>query len=336
VREDVWPKQGYPENTDPAVYFDYDLKGIGSGPDTTPFRKDEEEILEETDEWKVTRSGWGAALKHWKHHSGTPEHIDFLIKDPETWQPYRDVIADLTDMSRFDVEGIRKNREQGYAGDKFLTYNHLFVVESLRHALGDVNMFESFVLDPGWLHDINRVLTDFFLRHYRKLFEEVGTPDGMFIYEDLGFRNGLFASPKMMGDVIFPYYQELVDFYHSYDLPVILHSCGGVTEAMPQIVEIGFDCIQPMEAKASVDAISLAEQYSDKIAFMGNIDVTILNTNDRARVKEHVLGTMNRLWDLGADYVFHSDHSVPPDVDFDTYRYAVDLYRDFCVTHTLN
>ncbi len=329
-----WPKQGYPENTDPVEYFGYDMKGIGGGPDTTPFRNTEEEVLQETDEWKVTRSGWGAALKYWKHHSGTPEHIDFSIKTPEDWEPYRAQIADVTDMSRFDVEGIRKSRAEGYDGDKFLTYSHLFVFESLRHALGDVTMLQSFVLDPAWIHDINRVLTDFFIRHYRKLFEEVGTPDGMFIYEDLGFRNGLFASPKMLEELIFPYYKELVDFYHSYDLPVILHSCGGVSEAVPQIVETGFDCLQPLEAKANVDAIAIAERYADRIALMGNIDVTVLNTNDRALVKEHVLGLLERLWDLGADFVFHSDHSVPPDIHFDTYRYAVDLFRDFCATHT--
>jgi uroporphyrinogen-III decarboxylase len=50
-------------------------------------------------------------------------------------------------------------------------------------------------------------------------------------------------------------------------------------------------------------------------------------------VKEEVLGKMEGLYDLGAGYVFHSDHSIPPDIKYDTYRYAVDLYREFCATH---
>ena len=329
-----WEKQGYPAETDPAVFFDYDLKGVGGGPDMTPFRLEEEDVLEETDEWKVTRSGWGAAYKNWKHHSGTPEHIDYLIKTPDDWKRYRDQIADVTDRTRIDIEGTKKNLEEGRKGDKYLIYSCLFVVETMRHALGDVTMLESLLLEPEWIHDINRVTTDFFKRHYALLFEEAGLPDGMFIYEDLGFSNGLFASPRTMDEMIFPYYAELVDFFHGYGLPVILHACGGVTEAVPSVVDVGFDCLQPMEAKADVDVVSLAEKYSDKLAFMGNIDVTILNTNDHAKVKEHVLGTLNRLWDLGADYVFHSDHSIPPDVHYDTYRLAVDLYREFCATHT--
>ncbi len=140
----------------------------------------------------------------------------------------------------------------------------------------------------------------------------------------------------MLDELIFPYYRELVDFYHSHGVPVILHSCGGVTEAVPQLVDIGFDCLQPMEAKAGVDVVELAQRFGDKIAFMGNIDVTVLNTNDRDLVKEEVKGKLNALYKMGADYVFHSDHSVPPDVDFDTYRYAVDLFCEFCKTHPMN
>ncbi len=329
---DEWPKQGYRKDADPHDVFGYDLRGIAGSPDPTPFRG-VNEVIEETDEWQVTRSGWGSALKNWKHHSGTPEHIDFTIKTPADWKPYRDQIADVTDPTRIDFEGIRKTYNERMAQDKFCVFGQVLTFELMRHALGDVTMLESFILEPAWVHDMCRVLTDFYIRHMELIFRDVGKPDGMFIYEDLGFRNGLFASPKTLRELIFPYYRQYVDFLHGHDLPVILHSCGGVTEAVPDLVDIGFDCLQPMEAKAGVNVVQLAEKFGDRIAFMGNIDVTKLNTNDRAVVKEEVLGKLSRLYDLGARYVFHSDHSIPPDIKYDTYRYAVDLYREFCATH---
>jgi uroporphyrinogen decarboxylase len=332
---DEWPKQGYRKDADPHDVFGYDLRGIAGSPDPTPFRG-VNEVIEETDEWQVTRSGWGSALKNWKHHSGTPEHIDFTIKTPADWKPYRDQIADVTDPTRIDFEGIRKTYNERMAQDKFCVFGQVLTFELMRHALGDVTMLESFILEPAWVHDMCRVLTDFYIRHMELIFRDVGKPDGMFIYEDLGFRNGLFASPKTLRELIFPYYKEYVDFLHGHGLPVILHSCGGVTEAVPDLVDIGFDCLQPMEAKAKVNVIDLAKRFGRRIAFMGNIDVTILNTNDRARVKEHVLHVLNTVYDLGADYVFHSDHSIPPDVHYDTYRYAVDLYREFCAGHPMN
>ena len=75
--------------------------------------------------------------------------------------------------------------------------------------MGDVTLYQSLLLDPDWVHDYNRVYTDFYKAHFTYMFEQVGLPDGIWIYEDLGYKNGLFASPKVLGEVIFPYYAEL-------------------------------------------------------------------------------------------------------------------------------
>ena len=327
-----WRKQGFPEDTDPADYFGYDLQGVGGGPDHTPFRG-AEEVLEENDRWKVTRTGWGASVKYFKERSGTPEHVGFECTTPERWRKYREQLVDF-DPSRFDVVKLKEACDRGREGDKFIVYSCLFVFETMRHALGDVCMMESMILEPAWIHDICRVLTDLFIAHYDRAFREAGKPDGIFIYEDLGYSKGLFASPRTLKDLIFPYYTELVGFFHDHGLPVILHTCGGVTEAVPLIVEAGFDCLQPMEAKAGCNVVEYAKEFGDRLSFMGNIDVTVLNRNDRELTRREVLGKLNALHDLRAGYVFHSDHSIPPDISFATYSYAVELLREFCDTHS--
>ena len=327
-----WQKQGYPENTDPAEYFGYDLRGAGGGPDHVPFRG-AEEVIEETDRWRITKSGWGATLRYFKERSTTPEHIAFECTTPEKWKKYREQLVDF-DPDRFDMDALRKNRDAAMKTDTFITYACLFVFEIMRHALGDVCMMESMLLEPAWIHDICRVHTDFFIAHYDRAFSEAGKPDGIFIYEDLGYTNGLFASPKTLEALIFPYYKELVGFFHDHNLPVILHTCGGITEALPLIIDAGFDCLQPMEAKAGCDVVAYAKEFGNKISYMGNMDVTVLNRNDHELTKREVLGKLNALHDLKVGYVFHSDHSVPPDISFDTYSYAVKLYRDFCETHS--
>jgi uroporphyrinogen decarboxylase len=52
------------------------------------------------------------------------------------------------------------------------------------------------VLDPDWIRDFNRVHTDHLKAHYRILLEEAGVPDGMWLYEDLGYKERLFCSPS--------------------------------------------------------------------------------------------------------------------------------------------
>ena len=77
-REDVDVAGEYLEAVPPWEHFGYDMTGVGGWFDLHPMR-DYSELLEETDEWTVRRNGAGAALKYWKHHIGTPEHIDFLM-----------------------------------------------------------------------------------------------------------------------------------------------------------------------------------------------------------------------------------------------------------------
>ena len=68
----------YVEPVPPWEYFGHDMASVGGWFDLHPLRG-YSEVLEETDEWEVKRNGSGAALKYWKHHMGTPEHMDFRM-----------------------------------------------------------------------------------------------------------------------------------------------------------------------------------------------------------------------------------------------------------------
>ncbi|MCC7495804.1 MAG: hypothetical protein IT204_25860 [Fimbriimonadaceae bacterium] len=326
----TWIPQGFPEGRSPDAVFDYDLRNLGWSLDTTPLRGTSE-VLEEDDTHRLTRDGRGATLRYWKHKSGTPEHVAFDCTTPEIWAAkYREPLLGL-DLERIDTQNLPERLRAGREGDKFLVYGNLFVFELLRGILGDLVMLQSFLLEPAWVHDFCRVYTDFYKRHYDWIFAAIGKPDGMFIYEDLGFTNGPFCSPATYREVIQPYHTELVDFFHSYDLPVILHSCGDVRQLFGQILETGWDCLQPMEAKAGNDCRAFADQITAggrRIGFMGNIDVTVLNTNDPAKIRVEVEGKVRGMVQRRAGYCFHSDHSVPPDVDYASYQLAVDVMRE--------
>ena len=323
---DYWVNEGYPEGEAPGDYFDLDLQGAGGWLSTVPF-PEVSEVVEETDEWQVTRDGRGAILKKWKNKSGTPQHIGFTVTSPETWAEFREPLLEL-DRSRYDAaktrEGLAVAREKG----KFAFYGNMLFVELLRATLGDLVWLPALLIETEWIHDFNSVYLEFFKTHYTALFEEAGLPDGMFIYEDVGYTNGLWCSPQTMRKLFLPYYTELVGFFKDYGLPVILHTCGDVRQAVPIIIAAGLDCLQAMEAKAGNDVLEFARQYGDQISYMGNIDVTVLNTNDRDKVREEVVGKIEALTKMRIPYIFQSDHSIPPDVRFETYCYALELLRE--------
>jgi len=327
-----WVTQGMPADAegnavDVVDHFGFDLAGVG-GWIKRFARPDVEEILEETDAWKVVRNGSGAALKWWKNKSGTPEHVDFLMTNREVWEKeYRPHVL-KSPRERVDVksaaESLRKRRAQGL----WTYYGDVFIWETMRGSMGDVVMYMSLATDPEWIHDFNRVYTDLWKTCYGVLIEEAGKPDGIRLCEDLGYKQRLFCSPRMLEELIFPYYREIVEFFHGYGLPVVLHTCGYVEPALDLIVEAGFDGLNPMEVKAGNDVLKFVETHGDRLAFFGGLDARILESGDRDLIRREVTAFMDGMKSRGARFVFGSDHSISTNVDYDDFKYALEVYRE--------
>jgi uroporphyrinogen decarboxylase len=326
--EDAEQAGEYEEPVPPWEHFGYDLAGAGGWFDIMPIR-DYEELLEETDEWDIKRNGAGAALKYWKHKSGTPEHVDFLMTSRQIWErDYRPHLVQF-DPLRFKIEESRKSYQEAKQANRWTHFGHMFIWECMRQSLGDITMYQSLLLDPDWIHDYNQVYTNFYKQAFQYLFDQIGLPDGIWLYEDLGYKNGLFASPKVLSELIFPYYKELVDFFHGFNLPVVLHSCGSTAQALPLILEAGFDALNPMERKAKDnDPFVFAEKYGDRLAFIGGLDTRIFESNDREIIRREISHYIQGMKDRGARLVFASDHSITPNTNYDTYQYALDVYRE--------
>ena len=320
----------YPEAVAPWKVFCFDMAHAGGWFDWMP-RRGVDELLEETDEWEVRRNGAGGALNYWKHKSGTPEHVDFLMTSREVWdRDYRPFLLDA-DPARVDVEAARSSLAEARAAEVWAHYGNLGVWEILRSSLGDIALYESLLLDPDWISDIVEVYVAFFRTHFSLLFDAAGMPDGIWIYDDLGYKNGLFASPAVLDRLIFPFYRSLVPWFHERGLPVVLHSCGSQSEALPLVVEAGFDALNPMERKAAGnDPFLYAERYGDRLAFVGGFDARIFESNDLPLVRREVEAYLRGMKARGARLVFGSDHSLSPRIRLATYRAALEVYRENC------
>lgn len=327
-----WVQEGYPvdekgEPVDPVEHFGFDIFGVGGWFNFEP-KIGVSEVEKETDEWVVKRNGAGAALKWWKNKSGTPEHIDFRMTSREIWErDYRPHMLDI-DRARLDLDGARERFARARAGHFWAPYGHLFIWEAMRQSMGDVCMYTSLIADPEWIHDYNRVHTDLYKAMFKILIEEVGKPDGFWMYEDLGYRNGLFCSPAVLEEMIFPYFKEVVDFFHSYDIPVVLHSCGCVTDAVPLVVAAGFDGLNPMEAKAGCDVLKFAEQYGDRLVFFGGLDARVFESGDRDLIRREVAAFIEGMKARGARFAFGSDHSLSTNIRYADFQYALEVYRE--------
>src|SRR5262249_54392309 len=136
------------------------------------------------------------------------------------------------------------------------------------------------------------------------------------------------CSPRMYKELIWPDHKRLADWAHAHRMKFIYHTDGDVNGVMDLYLAAGFDALQPLEAKASMDIRKLCPKYGDRISFFGNVDVMIMGTNDRVKIEEEVRSKLAAGM-ATKGYIYHSDHSVPPLVSWDTYQFVIQLVEEF-------
>jgi len=284
-----------------------------------------DEVVEETDRTKLVRNSNGALLRWWKDKSGTPEHVDFLVKDRAGWEEHiRPHLTNVDDyLRRIDFESYRQIRDKCTRENLWFGWSGVNVFELMHPVCGHEYMLMGMALDPDWVKDMCNVYAELTVRLMEILFDREGSPDGIWFYEDMGFKLKPFMSPAMYEQIVQPAHKRTFDYAHSLSLPVIVHSCGYVEPLVGGLIEAGMDCLQAMEVKAGMDLVRLKKTYGDRIALMGGLDIRALETNDLSSVQAELDAKLPAAIE-GGGYCLHSDHSVSTRVEYETYKFFVE------------
>ncbi len=283
----------------------------------------QEQRISEDDETYVVRDGQGKTVRYWKHRQGTPEHLGFDCDSRHKWESiYKPALLStgLQNDPAFVVRRYKQGRDLG----KWCHLTGVEPFEETRALMGDEITAIAMADDPEWVRDVAVTFTDQILMNFDALMGTGIQPDGLWIYGDMAYNHATFCSPAMYRDLIWPEHKRLADWAHAHRMKFIYHTDGNVTDVLDLWIDAGFDCFQPIEAKAGMDIRTMLPKYGDKLAMFGNIDVMVMATNDRDAI-EHELRSKLDAGMAHKAYIYHSDHSVPPTVDWDTYRFLIDL-----------
>jgi uroporphyrinogen decarboxylase len=282
-------------------------------------------IIEEDEQMKLTRDGNGALLRWHKGHSGAPEHVDFLIKQRANWEEH--IRPKLSDKSlyerRINFDLYRKGRDQCNRDGRFFTCGVVGAFDQMSPVCGHEHLLMGMALDPDWIREMCKLYVDVTLDLMEILFERERLPDGVWVWDDLGFKQRPFFSPAAYKELIFPGHKRLFDFAHSHNLKIILHADGLVESLIPGLLEAGLDCLQPVEVKAGMDLVKLKKIYGDRLSFIGGMDARELISNDLGRVRKELESKLPAAM-TGSGYILQVDHSVSNQVNYETYKFFVE------------
>jgi len=281
-----------------------------------------DKIIDETEDTITILDGNGAYLRKHKKHDSTPEHVNFTIKTGDDWKNFKQHF-DKVDERRINFETYRKARDEAKKANRFFVMSGVNVFESMHPICGHENLLVGMALEPGWVLEMAKTYADQIIALQEILFSKEGKPDGIWYYEDMGYKEHPFMSPAMYKEMIQPFHKQTIDFAKSQGLPVIMHSCGYVKPLLPYMIEAGIDCYQTIEIKAGMDLLEIHKSFGDVLSFMGGIDVRTLYSNDKKIIDKELESKIPFVKE-GFGYVLHSDHSIPKTVDYDTYKYFIE------------
>lgn len=109
---------------------------------------------------------------------------------------------------------------------------------------------------------------------FHQLLEDKGYDfDGIWIWEDLGYKDGLLLSSQLYEDVLFPYHKKLCNYFSSLNKPIIFHSDGNILSIIQLLIDVGVKAIHPLENYLEKKEDKLINKFSKDTIFFRDIDL---------------------------------------------------------------
>ena len=180
------------------------------------------------------------------------------------------------------------------------------------------NFLMDLVLNPVEVERLLDALMEIHLDTLEKVCNAVGdVADILRFGDDLGMDTGPFMSPQVYRKLFKPRHAILCDYVKTHSqMHTFLHSCGSIYRLLPDLIEAGYDVINPVQINTrDMEPERLKREFGQDITFWGGGADTrhVLNRATPSDVKAHVKGLLD-IFAPGGGFVFNAVHNILPDV----------------------
>lgn len=135
--------------------------------------------------------------------------------------------------------------------------------------------------------------------------------------DDLGGMNGPFMDPDTYRNIFKPRHKQLCDYTKKHSKAhTYLHSCGSVYQLIPDLIDAGFEVLNPVQTNATdMEPEKLKQEFGKEVTFWGGglESVGTLNSGTPKKVRTQVLERLE-IFSKGGGYVFNTVHNILPDI----------------------
>jgi uroporphyrinogen-III decarboxylase len=244
-----------------------------------------------------------------------PDDLDALPQPP--WDELRKRVKKLRDP-------IKRLKDLGY----WVTMEGKGAFESAWMLLrGLEEIWYDIADDPDFVNRMSERALDSVVTLGLMVAEECEV-DAIWIIDDMGTQHAPYFSPETFRHIFKEPGRNMVRAFHQAGLKVTYHSHGNVMALFLDLVELGYDSIDPLDHYDGMDLRTLKNRFGEKTVLKGGITCTI-GLMSRSQLSDH----LQTVADIGGTdrFILSGAGGVPPEMsvgDFNFYRDAVRRVRN--------
>jgi uroporphyrinogen decarboxylase len=175
--------------------------------------------------------------------------------------------------------------------------------------------------NPHRVHEFLEKLVEIHIANLERFLGAVGDCIDVILFgDDLGMQSGPQISPRMYREFFKPHHKRMwTRAKQLAPVKVMLHSCGGIYELLPDLIDAGLDATNPVQISCMrMEPQKLKSDFGNQMVFWGGgcdtQKILLYGSPDQVRV--HVREQV-RVFNPGGGFVFQQVHNilagVPPE-----------------------
>ncbi len=285
----------------------------------------EEEILEQTDDYKIFRDREGVVCQAWKHASSIPHYIDFTLKDAKDWPEYKKRLQPDPARIPADLEEIITRTE---ASGMPIAVGTGSMMGWIRNWMGVENMSYLMYDDPDCYADMVNTLADLTCWGIDQILPKMKVkPTFGFGWEDICGKAGPLVSPSIFLKCVASGYTKIRNKLEEHGVHLLGIDCDGdITDLLGHWLDAGVNVLFPLEVGTwKADGMAFRKQYGKDLRIIGHFDKMTLEQG-----RDVVEAEIQRLMPLMKDggFLMMPDHLITPGVSLEDYIWYCQRVRE--------
>jgi uroporphyrinogen decarboxylase len=211
------------------------------------------------------------------------EKIHDVSHPLESWDDYPAYRFPEIDPKAFPEEEVAEARREGSTvilGGAW----PIITFERYRTLRGFENSLTDPILYPDRFRELLERIVEYNLQQIERWID-LGC-DIIGFADDWGTDRQMLVNPTLWREFYKPVYRRMCDLVHQGGARTWMHSDGAIAAIVPDLVEVGLDILEPVQAEC-VDIEALSKEYRGRLVIAGGLDSRLVARGEYETVRKH-------------------------------------------------